>query len=108
MSQGMLNFPLPTEEALPASETLTQRRVLAAVHTLLVAAGLVVLGSYAVLAVAHARDRYQVNFVSGVYAALGRRDWSRSLLSRSLTTAAITPARGLCSRSLCAACGTRA
>ncbi len=44
--------------------------MLGAVHTLLVAAGLVVLGSYAVLAVAHARDRFQVNFVSGVYAAL--------------------------------------
>jgi hypothetical protein len=37
---------------------------------LLPAFGIIVLLSYAVLAAAHIRDRYQVNFVSGVYTAL--------------------------------------
>jgi hypothetical protein len=70
MSQGTLNIPLHPGEVVPAAETVTQHRLLAAVHVLLVAAGVIVFGSYAVLAVAHAKDRYQVNFVSGVYAAL--------------------------------------
>jgi hypothetical protein len=70
MSQGTLDISLCQEEMLPAAETVTQRRLLALVHTLLAAAGLVVLGSYVLLAGAHAKDRFQVNFVSGVYAAL--------------------------------------
>jgi hypothetical protein len=70
MSQGTLDISVRAEEILPSGESLTQRRVLALVHTLLVAASIVVLGSYAILAVAHAKDRFQVNFVSGVYAAL--------------------------------------
>ena len=69
MSQGMLNIPLP-EESLSVPETMTQRRLLTTVHALLVTASAVVLSSYVILAVAHAKDRYQVNFVSGVYAAL--------------------------------------
>jgi hypothetical protein len=37
------------------------------------AAGIFVFISYAILAIAHMNDRYQVNFVSGVYAALAQR-----------------------------------
>ncbi len=70
MSQGTLTIPFQAGESIPATESVTQRRVLAATHALLVMAGLVVFGSYAILAVAHAKDRYQVNFVSGVYTAL--------------------------------------
>src|SRR4051794_38258085 len=70
MSQATLGVPAPGEALAPVAGAATERRILALTHVLLVAAGVVVLGSYAVLAVAHARDRFQVNFVSSVYAGL--------------------------------------
>jgi hypothetical protein len=45
----------------------------ALVQTVLASAGLAVLLSWAVLAFVHARDRYQTDFVSGVYASLAAR-----------------------------------
>jgi hypothetical protein len=70
MSQGTFEIPLHAEEMLRPSETVTQRRLVALVHMLLVVAGFIVLDSYAVLTVAHLKDRFQINFVSGVYSAL--------------------------------------
>jgi len=70
MAQGTLDIPDGSERILSLPETVTERRVLAAVHALLVCAAAVVLWSYGLLAAAHARDRFQVNFVSAVYAEL--------------------------------------
>src|SRR5262249_42198450 len=70
MAQGTLDIPDGSERILSLPETVTERRVLAAVHALLVCPAAVVLWSYGLLAAAHARDRFQVNFVSAVYAAL--------------------------------------
>jgi hypothetical protein len=70
MSQGTLDLSAGSERILPLPESVTERRALAVVHALLVVAGAVVLWSYGLIAAAHARDRYQVNFVSAVYAEL--------------------------------------
>jgi hypothetical protein len=66
MSAGFLTPDAARGTASPAAG----RRALALADAALAAAGLVVFLSYAVVAVAHRNDRYQVNFVSGVYAAL--------------------------------------
>src|SRR5262249_57055678 len=65
-----LDIPDGSERIRSLPETVTERRVLAAVHALRVGPAAVVLGSYGLLAAAHARDRFQVNFVSAVYAEL--------------------------------------
>jgi hypothetical protein len=70
MSQGTFDIRAGSERILPLPESVTERRILALVHALLVVAGIVVLWSYGLLAAAHARDRFQVNFVSAVYAEL--------------------------------------
>jgi hypothetical protein len=70
MAQGTLDITPGSEGILSLPETVTERRVLTAAHALLVCAGAVVLWSYGLLATAHARDRFQVNFVSAVYAEL--------------------------------------
>ncbi|HZY90767.1 MAG TPA: hypothetical protein VFE78_38440, partial [Gemmataceae bacterium] len=49
------------------------RRLPALLNVALFCAGAVVLLSFAAVALGHLRDRYQVNFVSGVYAALAAR-----------------------------------
>lgn len=62
----------PALEAPPSTMfSRTWQRVLTKLpERLLFVAALVVLLSYAIIAIAHVRDRYQVNFVSGVYAGL--------------------------------------
>jgi hypothetical protein len=56
----------------PASLTAAPavRRVQAVVRVALLLAGMAALGSYAIVAWAHARDRYQLTQQSGIYAAL--------------------------------------
>jgi hypothetical protein len=49
------------------------RRLPLLLEAALAVAGLVVLGSYALLALTHRADRYQANWVSGTYAALALR-----------------------------------
>ncbi len=59
-----------------ATELPTARprgRLTGLLNAALLCAGAVVLLSYAAVALGHLRDRYQVNFVSGVYAALAAR-----------------------------------
>src|SRR5713101_2994738 len=56
-------------QALPSAGRLSG----VALATCLVLASLVVLLSYAVVATAHLSDRYQVNFISGIYTTLAAR-----------------------------------
>ena len=51
----------------------TAGRLTSLLNATLLCAGAVVLLSYAAVALGHLRDRYQVNFVSGVYAGLAAR-----------------------------------
>jgi hypothetical protein len=71
----MSQFPLSLNDlvrpASPASSPGRARQLTqTVVRAALLAAGVLVLGSYALLAWAHARDRYAVSFTSGVYAGL--------------------------------------
>jgi hypothetical protein len=55
------------------AKPLPPSRLAPLLNAALLGAGAVVLLSYAAVALGHLRDRYQVNFVSGVYAALAAR-----------------------------------
>src|SRR5947209_15938119 len=68
MSDNTAVLPDPSGPSTPESPARRWRP--AALDAALVAAGLVVVLSYTLLAVAHRSDRFHLNFVSGVYAAL--------------------------------------
>src|SRR5947209_7532536 len=53
-----------------AAGSPASRRGLSPLEVVLAATGLSVVLSYAVLALVHRNDRFQINFVSGVYATL--------------------------------------
>jgi hypothetical protein len=61
------------EVSLPAVSERTGQWAAALVQAILGCAGVVVLASYSLLAIAHINDRYQINFVSSVYTALAAR-----------------------------------
>jgi hypothetical protein len=68
VSQGTIDTTAPPRA--PALSVPARRQLGLALRVALGAAALVVAGSYLVLAISHLKDRYQINFVSGVYTAL--------------------------------------
>ena len=70
MSHATLMLPYRSDSKLPA---LANRWALRVLNLALLGAGLAVVVSFVILAFAHLRDRYQVNFVSSVYTALAVR-----------------------------------
>jgi hypothetical protein len=73
MATAPLTGSAPPRPASLFARTWAALRALSLLDAFLGVAGLAVLASWAALAVAHLQDRYQVNFVSGVNAALALR-----------------------------------
>jgi hypothetical protein len=70
VSEAYLTHPDSLAQDLPAAGTRIGRRLTLVLEITLAVTGLAVLGSYALLALAHRADRYQINWVSSTYAAL--------------------------------------
>lgn len=70
MSRLAFSYTIPIRLTLGQARPSLERLRNFLPQALFLTAGVVVLASYAVLALAHIRDRYQINFVSGVYTGL--------------------------------------